>query len=119
MLKNILVTLVITGKDLHNNLSLALVKQGEGKYTLPSMTLDCVADEDAIFLAIKHIKAPVDWYEVRRKTFLQEGDTIYLVYGVVLPNDTAIKDCEWIKIQEVHGLIEDNGIIRCAAQGLR
>lgn len=118
MLQKLLVNLVIIGKDLKNNLSVALLNKAEkyvGIFEEPTANID----ETAVTLAQRHIKAPLDWYELRRNTFLQQGDKLYLIYTAILPNDTSLKGCEWVKLENVPNVVEDADTALCVSKGLR
>lgn len=110
MQSKILVHLVIVGRNPSNgDYSIALVKNNDKYRSIQTSKLNDEPDATACTFAVKYINAPLDWFEIRKQTFIYSKDKIHLIYTVTLPDNIKLKnEAEWHAIASLASLdIED------------
>ena len=102
MHNEIYVHLVVIGKNpVNNEFSVGLVKE-DGKYRTISGPSIQEPDVQACTFSTKHINAPPDWYEVRKRTFILSEQGVHLIYAATIPNNIKLKnDVVWCSIQSL------------------
>lgn len=68
-------------------------KSGESKTPQAILTDEHTTDALAVKLCESIIDAPLDWYVIHRKSFLQfeAGGDLHILYKVILPRETKLK----------------------------
>lgn len=100
MFNEVLVKLVIFGTNpAQNEYSVGVV---EGQ--VPS--INSTELESVIAFSQKFIKAPTDWYVVRKKTFLVVEKSLYLIYSAVVPHSMKLENAEWLSFSKIDSLSE-------------
>jgi hypothetical protein len=103
MKRAISVHLIIVGKNLIDNEYSVGLKNIDGKVSTIQIELDNEADIIACNLAVEHIKAPLEWYEVRKQTFICLNNNLYLIYVATVPqNIKLIKEASWYSIRSLN-----------------
>lgn len=99
MQRDILIHLVILGKNpATGDFSIGLMKDR----TIQGNSL-LEPDIEACNLAEKYINAPIDWYGVRKQTFIVSDDAIHLIYAATIPDNIKLKDgAVWFPLSKLH-----------------
>ena len=102
MFSKILVHLVVVGQNPSNNeYSIGLSKEKDNYFTL---NIDCNGEDPAVLacsLADYFIKAPPDWYSIRKQSFIAHGDKLRLIYTVTIPNNIKLKNADWLSVGQI------------------
>lgn len=103
MKQNISIHLVIIGNNpADNEFSLALIET-DGKIHTIQGTVDKEPDIIACDYATKFIDAPLDWYSVRKQTFITSEDGVHLIYVVTIPINVKLKkNIKWYPIYKLN-----------------
>jgi len=100
----IVVHLVIIGKNpLKNEYSLGLLRDLENKKvkTVQQVFKDDSPESIACNLATDSIKAPLDWYSVRKHNFVYINGNLHLIYIATIPENIKLNNVEWFSIREL------------------
>jgi len=98
MQRNVLVHLIIIGRNpATGDYSIGLNKNK----TIQGQSM-IEPDAEACNLAEKYINAPLDWYGVRKQTFVISDDAIHLIYVATIPDNIKLKDgAEWCHVTKL------------------
>lgn len=108
----IVIHLVIVGQNPNNNeysIGLAGSETGLGLSTT-KINLKKEPDIDACSLATKYIKAPLEWYSVRKQTFIYSDNVLRLIYIATVPNNISLIGINWYPITSLNNVKFENEI---------
>lgn len=98
MFNEILVKLVIVGLNpAKNDYAVGIV---EGK--IPSV--NSTELKSVLEFSQKFIKAPTDWYVVKKQTFLVVDKSLYLIFSAVVPHNMKLENAEWLSFDKIEYL---------------
>jgi hypothetical protein len=108
----ILLHLIIIGQNPVNGEYSIGLSFNDNKIDTINMCLVDDADASVCKLANSIINAPQEWYEIRKKSFINKNDDTHLIYVVTVPKNIKLKNSKWFTIGELSKLEFSDEIIK-------